>query len=265
MPPSTKTYKITPAPPSSIPTLAHISHAAFKTDTHTQLKELCKPSPKPQSGTSSHAASMASALSSWKSSSKGKIVVLQAVQEESEDANENREDTDENRKAESEVEGEGEHVEEETEVAKPSPQILALETLTDNTMSFWASHFSTPYPSSKPPASSSAPPQPPSHLILIALTIHPLHQGQGLGAILINWGTRIADRHGVFCWVSSSDGGYPVFEKAGFREVGRLAVDLNEFAIGVDGRRVPNPDSGKGKGGWGIYTWRWMKRDAVMR
>ncbi|KAK0113209.1 hypothetical protein ONS95_014904 [Cadophora gregata] len=83
MPPSTKTYKITPAPPSSIPTLAHISHAAFKTDTHTQLKELCKPSPKPQSGTSSHAASMASALSSWKSSSKGKIVVLQAVQEES--------------------------------------------------------------------------------------------------------------------------------------------------------------------------------------
>ncbi|PVH89839.1 hypothetical protein DL98DRAFT_6199 [Cadophora sp. DSE1049] len=278
---STKIYKITPAPISYIPTLAHISDLAFKTDTHTQLKELCRPKPKiispnqSSATTSSHASSMASALKSWMSLPKGKIVVLQAVEEgsgeivgwaawagkgvevvwEGEDMNETQEDVGESLAKETEGEGE-----ENAEEPKPSPQILALETLTNNTMTFWATHFSTPSPS------LTSPSRPPPHLILISLTIHPLHQGHGLGTSLINWGTRLADTHGVFCWVSSSDGGYRVFEKAGFREVGRLGVDLDEFAVGADGWRVRKPDAdGEGVGRWGMYTWRWMKRDAVVR
>ena len=141
----------------------------------------------------------------------------------------------------------------EAEQPKPSRQILALETLTNDTMTFWASHFSDPSPEPSP------------HLILISIASHPSHQGCGVGSSLINWGTSVADSHGVFCWVSSSDGGYRVFEKAGFREVGRLAVELDEFAVGVDGERVRNPGARGPDGKWGMYTWRWMKRDAIGR
>lgn len=221
---------------------------------------------------------------------KGKLVVLQVVEEESgkivgwaawagkgvglvwdgEGMNETQEEADERlakddeKKEEDEAGNEGEQNVEDEEPT-PSPQILALETLTNNTMTFWSSHFSTPSSFPSPTSSSSSPTTSQPHLILIALTIHPLHQSHGIGTSLINWGTRIADAHGVFCWVSSSDGGYPVFEKAGFREVGRLAVELDEFAVGIDGERIRNPDAEGGDGRWGMYTWRWMKRDAVVR
>lgn len=275
---SLKSYKISPAPLSSIPALANISDLAFRTDTHTQLKELCKPSLQSQTGASNHGSGMASALKSWMTLPKGRIVVLQAVEEGSGEiagwaawagkgiemawkderaatateesstqefqskniGNEASKEEDDNSNA-------------EAEQPKPSRQILALETLTNDTMTFWASHFSGPSPEHSP------------HLILISIAIHPSHQGCGVGSSLINWGTSVADSHGVFSWVSSSDGGYRVFEKAGFRDVGRLAVELDEFAIGIDGARVRNPDAQGLDGKWGMYTWRWMKRDAIGR
>ena len=275
---SIKSYKISPASLSSIPALANISDLAFKTDTHTQLKELCKPSPRSQTGTSNHASSMASALKSWMSVPKGRIVVLQAVEEGSgeiagwaawagkgievawvdevvattTDEGITEEARSKDTKNETSKEENG-NANAEDDQPKPSHEILALETLTNNTMAFWASHFSGPSPEPSP------------HLIFISIAIHPSHQGCGVGSSLINWGTSIADAHGVFCWVSSSDGGYRVFEKAGFREVGMLAVELDEFAVDVDGERVRNPDAKGEDGKWGMYTWRWMKRDAIGR
>jgi hypothetical protein len=47
---------------------------------------------------------------------------------------------------------------------------------------------------------------------------------------LIKWGRVIVDSEGVYCWVSSSDKGWGTFQKMGFREVGRLSVDLDDFA-----------------------------------
>jgi Acetyltransferase (GNAT) family len=94
------------------------------------------------------------------------------------------------------------------------------------------------------------------HMVLIAITVNPSFQGQGVGKGLIGWGTGIADREGVYAWVHASEAGGKAFEKRGFREVGRLEVDLDGFA----GEGVRNEERGDGR--WGVYVFRYMKREA---
>lgn len=94
--------------------------------------------------------------------------------------------------------------------------------------------------------------------ILCAIPVLPAYQGKGVGSALIRWGTRIADAEGVYCWVSSSDGGWTAFQKSGFAEVGRLEVELDNFA-----GSAKNEEGDDGK--WGNYVFRYMRRDIVLQ
>jgi len=92
------------------------------------------------------------------------------------------------------------------------------------------------------------------------MNVAPGYQGQGIGSALIKWGTDKADADGVFCWVSSSMDGYHVYAKAGFVEVGRQELCLDDYAQGVK-RRVLGDDGKEVEEDWGVYVWRWMRRD----
>ena len=121
------------------------------------------------------------------------------------------------------------------------PEIQQLARLTDRAMSHYSALLA-PFPTTK-------------YLILVAIAVLPSYQGLGIGSSLIAYGTSVADERGVFTWVSSSDAGYKAFEKQGFKEIGRLELDLDDFA--EDGVRNEMTKDGK----WGRYVWRWMKRD----
>jgi hypothetical protein len=63
-------------------------------------------------------------------------------------------------------------------------------------------------------------------IVLAAIPVLPAYQGKGIG--LIRWGTSIADAEGV------SDKGWTAFQKGGVGEVGRLDVELDDFAGEVE-------------------------------
>ena len=97
------------------------------------------------------------------------------------------------------------------------------------------------------------------HLVLVAVAVEPLYQGLGIGTALVGYGIEFADGEGVYSWVSASDTGAGWFGGKDFVEVGRLEVELDEYARRDDGSVTGN---GEGEDGlWGAYCWRWMKRD----
>ncbi|KAH7155778.1 putative GNAT family acetyltransferase [Dactylonectria estremocensis] len=85
------------------------------------------------------------------------------------------------------------------------------------------------------------------------------YEGQGIGSQLIRWGTEHADRHGVFCWVHSSEAGRHLFEKNGFKEVERLTIDMDQWAVGPPPKNGVFGDREK----WGEYTFRYMVRQPM--
>jgi GNAT superfamily N-acetyltransferase len=91
--------------------------------------------------------------------------------------------------------------------------------------------------------------------VLFACTfaVAPTAQGRGVGSALLRWATGLADAHGASAWVHLSDnpGGARALEKSGFREVNRLAFDLDHYAT------KPKPGGGK----WGVYTFRYFHRE----
>lgn len=88
-------------------------------------------------------------------------------------------------------------------------------------------------------------------LFVVGLYVSTAFQRRGVGSALLKWGTDIADKHGAFAWVHSSAGAWRAYEKAGFRTVRTLTVDLDEYAP------VPAPKKYPG-GKWGEYTFRYM-------
>ncbi|KAJ3938974.1 uncharacterized protein N0V96_011086 [Colletotrichum fioriniae] len=97
---------------------------------------------------------------------------------------------------------------------------------------------------------------------LCTYVVHPDHQSRGIGSALMKWGTDKADREpGVYCWVQSSMGGQKAFERQGFREMGRLEAELDEFAGGVKPGGTLASVTGSEES-WGRYSWVYMRRDA---
>ncbi|KAL2867524.1 putative GNAT family acetyltransferase [Aspergillus lucknowensis] len=45
------------------------------------------------------------------------------------------------------------------------------------------------------------------------------YRGRGLGRLLMDWGTRIADERGLEAWLDASEFGAPLYEKYGFRPI----------------------------------------------
>ena len=86
-------------------------------------------------------------------------------------------------------------------------------------------------------------------MFIAGLSVDRKYQRRGVGLKLLQWGTQIADRLGIWIWVHSSEGAVPAYAKAGFKTFSYLGVDLDEFAS------APPPEGGK----WGTYQFSWMK------
>ena len=78
----------------------------------------------------------------------------------------------------------------------------------------------------------------------------PAHQCQGVGTALVHWATTRADDDGIPCWVQSSPVAHTLYYRAGFRDVGRLEIDLRDFVPGAQQRKL----------GWGPFQFRYMLR-----
>ncbi|KAF8923980.1 acyl-CoA N-acyltransferase [Dissophora ornata] len=134
-------------------------------------------------------------------------------------------------------------------VQAPSPSspltIKELEESTNNAMTHYVDHLM---------------PQGTKCRYVYGLTVAPGYQGQGIGSALLKWGTDKADQEGVFCFVSSSMDGWRAYAKAGFVEVGRQELRLDDYAQGIQ-RKVKGEDGVEREEEWGMYIWRWMIRD----
>ncbi|KAJ7878431.1 hypothetical protein B0H13DRAFT_1722326 [Mycena leptocephala] len=86
------------------------------------------------------------------------------------------------------------------------------------------------------------------NMYIFGISVDPAEQGKGVGSALLKFGTDMCDEHQCYAWVHASVAGYPVFYKAGFREIGRLEVNLDDYADG-DGKEQD----------WGMYTFRYCK------
>ncbi|KAK4954670.1 hypothetical protein LTR10_008103 [Elasticomyces elasticus] len=94
----------------------------------------------------------------------------------------------------------------------------------------------------------------PKRIFLMSLAVDPRYQDQGVGSLLVKWGTDVADRAGAFSWVQSSEGGWRFYEKHGFKEVDHLTVNLDDWAS----------HSSEEQERWGEYTWRYGVREGAV-
>jgi GNAT superfamily N-acetyltransferase len=85
--------------------------------------------------------------------------------------------------------------------SKTKTNIQGLAEITEASMQEWQTRI-------MPPGSRC--------MVLVAISVLPEYQGQGIGSALIKLGTEITDSEGVYCWVSSSDKGRRAFQKMGF-------------------------------------------------
>ena len=65
--------------------------------------------------------------------------------------------------------------------------------------------------------------------MLDILHAHPSHQGRGAGTQLVKWGTDLADKDNLQCYLESSPAGYPLFKRSGFEDVTEMEIELNKY------------------------------------
>jgi GNAT superfamily N-acetyltransferase len=116
--------------------------------------------------------------------------------------------------------------------------IKRLESLTGDDLMRWLHHFE---------------PEGLKVIRVVGLTTAPGYQRRGVGSALLRFATSVADKMDVYCWVHSSEPAWGAYAKSGFKVVGTLDVDLDEFAP----RPPPIEESSNGK--WGHYVFRYMQ------
>lgn len=84
--------------------------------------------------------------------------------------------------------------------------------------------------------------------------VAPRFHGQGVGNLLAQWGVDVADTLGLFMWVHASEAVHGLLGKHGFETVGQLSIDLDEWVP-----RGPNYNESQHEK-WGPYVLRYMKR-----
>ena len=67
------------------------------------------------------------------------------------------------------------------------------------------------------------------HPVLGILVIHPKHQRRGAGAMLVQWGTDLADEAGLPCYLEASSKGYDLYKRKGFEDVEFLDMDMSKW------------------------------------
>lgn len=227
-----------PATVSDVDALASIADAAFATDTHTQLKAV-------SNGESSFKDGMRQGLEGWLQSPKVELIVAEvdgkpvgwigwARRGFAGDVDQPLSGPEEEPLAEA------------GNAAQPRT-IKDLEDLTNASMQYWVRRL-------MPPGCRCR--------IVASCVVHPEYQGQGVGSQLLRWGTeRADDENGVFCWVQSSMGAVAAYEKLGFREVGRLEANLDDYAEGREPGETREHVTNS-RTSWGTYSWVYMRREA---
>ncbi|KAF9173743.1 hypothetical protein BGX21_010228 [Mortierella sp. AD011] len=257
--PTAKTpFKLVPATPTDIDAIAQIAGDAFQTDSHTLMKAIWK-------GENNHQDGTRESLPDLLSNPKMDVIVARKGSDGTGEVigsiiwvkigYENQTPKTDNDSAEKPVPSTATTT---TTAAFPPPPppvpassptspltISELEQTTNNAMTHYMKHL-------MPPGTKCR--------IIYGVNVAPAYQGQGVGSALLKWGTDKADQDGVFCWVSSSMGAWPTYAKAGFVEVGRLELTLDDYAQGVKWN-VKNDEGEETEQDWGVYIWRWMKRD----
>ena len=95
-------------------------------------------------------------------------------------------------------------------------------------------------------------------LTLSLLATKPVHQGKGVGTTLLRWGCEWADKKALPCYLSATPAGVGIYRSAGWKEVGRLELELAEWA--ADGGRRRRLKGTAAEMGWGRYVLRYMIR-----
>ena len=221
---------IEPATLDDVDALGAMAGAAFKTDTHTQLKALFD-------GENAHEEGWKEAMKSWIPHPKVDVIVAREV---------------ESGRLVGHVawvrrgfQGDVDYPLDdpvELEVQDGPKTIADLKNFSSNGMTSWVKKLM---------------PEGTRCRFMTGINVDPAYQGRGVGSRLMQWGTDKADSEGIFCWVSSSMGGKSAFEKQGFREVGRVEANLDEYA---EGKQRPLEEGSK-DGSWGDYIWYYMKRE----
>ncbi|KAK2031644.1 acetyltransferase [Colletotrichum zoysiae] len=237
-----------------VPVLASIADAAFRTDSHTQLKAAFR-------GPGDFAEGMAQALTSWVDHPKVDVVVAEQHRPPGGGGGSGGEPavvvvgwagwTRRGFAGDTDWPLDDAPSEEPTAAGwlggRAAGTVAELGRLTDASMGYWVRRFM---------------PEGARCRFLCSYVVHPDFQSRGVGSRLMRWGTDRADAEpGVYCWAQSSMGGKAAFERQGFREAGRLEADLDAFAEG----RAPGEEYEHATGSrdsWGEYVWVYMRRDA---
>lgn len=65
------------------------------------------------------------------------------------------------------------------------------------------------------------------------VAVSPKYQGQGAGSQILRWGTEKADQQGVEAYLDASPDAVKLYERHGFREVGKLDTWIeNDRVVG---------------------------------
>ncbi|KAK1227289.1 hypothetical protein PQX77_009706 [Marasmius sp. AFHP31] len=221
------------AKPEDLVRLADIADAAFRSDSHTQLKSIAS---KP--GAISFRDGMYGALQVWFAQPKIDLVVAE---------NQNTHEVVgwiawSRRGFAGDLDLPLSEINDTDTRATGTRTTADLEAMTSASIASWATRL-------MPPGSGCR--------YIVATSVDPASQTSGIGSRLVRWGTDKADKEtGVYCWVQSSMGGRGFFEKQGFEEVGRLEVDLDEYSQGLS----PPRTLGSHTETWGRYVWTYMRR-----
>ena len=71
--------------------------------------------------------------------------------------------------------------------------------------------------------------------VLDILHTHPSQQGKGAGTQLVRWGTDLADKEGLQCYVETPVAGYTLFRQSGFQNITEMSIDLGKYKHGLTG------------------------------
>jgi predicted N-acetyltransferase YhbS len=90
-------------------------------------------------------------------------------------------------------------------------------------------------------------------IFVASLTVSPKHYRRGVGTALLKYGIKMADEKSVFIWAHSSMGAVRAYESTGFKRIGSLDMDLDEYAP-----RPPTKEE-EPTGKWGSYSLVYLK------
>ncbi|KAK2768735.1 hypothetical protein FQN54_000591 [Arachnomyces sp. PD_36] len=78
------------------------------------------------------------------------------------------------------------------------------------------------------------------HCSLNLLAVSPKHQRRGAGAVLVKYGTDIADKENIEAYLESTQDGYSLYKRTGFQDRGFVELDVSKWSgVASDIRRFP--------------------------